>query len=46
MIVRPSASVRNIPGFAVEEVIVSLARPDEHSEWDRLMDEQHCLGGW
>ena len=44
VIVKPSTPVRDIPDFALEEVVVRLARPDEHSEWDRLMDEHHYLG--
>ena len=44
VIVKPSTPVRDIPDFALDEVVVRLARPDEHSEWDRLMDEFHYLG--
>ena len=44
MTVRPSTPVRDIPDFALEEVVARLARPDEHSEWDRLMDEHHYIG--
>ena len=44
VIVKPSTPVRDIPDFALDEVVVRLARPDEHSEWDRLMDEHHYLG--
>ena len=44
VIVKPSTPVRDNPDFALEAVIVRLAQPDEHGEWDRLMDAQHYLG--
>ena len=44
VIVKPSTPVRDNPDFALEEVIVRLARPDEHREWDRLVNELHYLG--
>ena len=44
VIVKPSTPVRDNPDFALEEVIVRLARPDEHREWDGLMNELHYLG--
>ena len=31
-------------GFSLTEVVVRLARPEEHRKWDALVDAQHYLG--
>ena len=31
-------------GFHLRDVSVRLARPDERTRWDRLMDQHHHLG--
>ena len=31
-------------GFHLRDVSVRLARPDERTRWDRLMDQHHYLG--